>query len=78
MGWRWGGGREWLPQSRVQRRYSSLSGTDCAADTVVGFAETGERGGLTLHLHFICSLVEKAAAGPVISGCLQRSRKLAP
>ena len=52
---------------------SYLSGTDCVTDTMVGF-----QGGLTLHPQFICNLVEKAAAGRVISGCLQRSRKLAP
>lgn len=50
----------------------------CATDTMVGFAESGEQGSLTLHPHFVCNLVEKATAGCVISGCLQRSRKLAP
>lgn len=50
----------------------------CATDTMVDFAESGEQGSLTLHPHFVCSLVEKAAAGCVISGYLQRSRKLAP
>lgn len=73
LGWRRDGRTEWLPQSRVLSGNSYLSGTDCVTDTMVGF-----QGGLTLHPQFICNLVEKAAAGRVISGCLQRSRKLAP
>ena len=66
---RWCDRAEWLPQPGVRSGSCYLSGTDCGTGTTIGVAEREEHSVLSLHPHLACSLVKKAAAGPVISGC---------
>lgn len=65
------------PQPRVQSTSNDLSSPDCASDTMIDMADSGEQGSLSLHPHLVYSLMEEAAAEPMISGCLQRRRELA-
>lgn len=63
---------ERLPQPGVRSSSCYLSGTDCGTGTMIGVAESEEHRVLSPHPHLVCSLVKKAAAGPVSSGRASR------